>query len=930
MELKEFTRFGFFRAGHRLQLKNLLSSLEERNLSFNQLGVYSLIAQSLWELGPIDYLKPLLSKKYPDSHADFSNQEYAENLAQVLFNFASLIEKKWNDHLILLNLITILNRAISMLSWNEPLLNRMVDCLRKCRRIGCEWQAEIEKLIEKSRADLKDTELENLKAKLLEICCFTILTYNVEKANAHLVMSSNEDVIVWLSSMSKITSFNSLFGAISSENNFLVNLIRRTEICMLHVEDEYYRVVEVNKKIPLLEYIKKIWAESSKGKFGPFNSYDKHWHQVEFEVEFEKINLFLRISGEFLVDGLPVGRLPKQILQHDLYASYFGGFNFKVHPSILGKGVFVTSDESKSSFTFVLIEQDLLIYESRRRDVDCDEKLLLIPKNVFTKDFPHFFVNDFSHWLNQTKMTIEFRPSSYHQKNYAETNFVFDLVSMKLCDQSDGKHLVDMSSETFKEINKKITSRLELEKYVHIFLSSNRTVSIELKRLGLNFELDMSKNQVLSKEYSGMIVSPTQELNTLIGLNKGLVLCKKNSTKYNKKNQFIVPHGKIEYNQKLNRMDINLEKVSEPTFFSYEIDNRLKRLKAGESLSAWLYLACLHGYTAQILPDPFTSLTGTEMALEILESGYCWSCKSLSEIETSILNKISGLSPQRAFYPKHERVMQSVDWPIGVPSLAAHEAFAFIAEKIQQDSKRISFAYGETHPKMMKAERKDTFLKSRAYNRNKNSLTVSCLLDSNFESCIPVGEDKEFNYVFNLGSGKIKNMRIVSSDNYLDYLNKSDFRLDLVKFICNECSLKGFSDVDFFEYSIGDLITVSKDLKNNWIDLYNFSKNAKAKKEKDHLKFILAILCYKGVDIRDLLIFRLISDNFQLFLDLNPPKYSEYQRLGDFKYDKTIINNILNQKFISFESFAAKENWDIKRDYYTYQTKYISIKNAQI
>jgi hypothetical protein len=367
MELKEFTRFGFFRAGHRLQLKNLLSSLEERNLSFNQLGVYSLIAQSLWELGPIDNLKPLLSKKYPDSHADFSNHEYAHNLAQVLSNFASLIEKKWNDHLILLNLVTILNRAISMLS-DDRLLNRMVDCLRKCRRIGCEWQAEIEKLIEKSRDDLKDTELDNLKAKLLEICCFTVLTYNVDKANAHLVMSSSEDVIVWLSSMSKITSFSSLFGAISPQNNFLANLIRRTEICMLHVEDEYSRVVEVNEKNPLLSYIKKICAESSKGKFGPFNSYDKHWHQVEFEVEFEKkkINLFVGISGEFLVDGLPVGRLPKQILQHDLYASYFGGFSFKVHPSIQGKGVFVTSDESKSSFTFVLIEQELLIYESRR------------------------------------------------------------------------------------------------------------------------------------------------------------------------------------------------------------------------------------------------------------------------------------------------------------------------------------------------------------------------------------------------------------------------------------------------------------------------------------------------------------------------------------------------------------------------------------
>ena len=45
-----------------------------------------------------------------------------------------------------------------------------------------------------------------------------------------------------------------------------------------------------------------------------------------------------------------------------------------------------------------------------------------------------------------------------------------------------------------------------------------------------------------------------------------------------------------------------------PAVFSYIIDENLKRIKAEDSNTASLYLALLHGCTANVIPDPFTGL----------------------------------------------------------------------------------------------------------------------------------------------------------------------------------------------------------------------------------------------------------------------------------------------------------------------------------
>jgi hypothetical protein len=246
-----------------------------------------------------------------------------------------------------------------------------------------------------------------------------------------------------------------------------------------------------------------------------------------------------------------------------------------------------------------------------------------------------------------------------------------------------------------------------------------------------------------------MIVSDDQlAWNTLIGLKKGILLieAKYKSEEYCQK-RLIIPHGKVfrvgdGNGNGLTNVDIEYNSELHPKYFSYKFDDDLKRLKADNSITSWLYLALLHASTSQILADPYLGLTGTEMALELLQSANCWSCRPLPVESKKILEQISNLSPKRYYYPNHMKLMQMTKWPNALQSTCAHEAFSLLTKKILLDSQRLKFAFdliedfenkfeesiNEAVPKIVYNE----ILKKRSYHRAAKYYTENQRVDELF------------------------------------------------------------------------------------------------------------------------------------------------------------------------------------------------------
>lgn len=83
-------------------------------------------------------------------------------------------------------------------------------------------------------------------------------------------------------------------------------------------------------------------------------------------------------------------------------------------------------------------------------------------------------------------------------------------------------------------------------------------------------------------------------------------------------------HGSItlDSDKKVN-INISDEGLRYPPYFKYYIRDVLKDIHGSKERNSWIFLALLHLYTSDIIPDPFTKRTGLSRCIEILRSDRC-------------------------------------------------------------------------------------------------------------------------------------------------------------------------------------------------------------------------------------------------------------------------------------------------------------------
>ena len=357
------------------------------------------------------------------------------------------------------------------------------------------------------------------------------------------------------------------------------------------------------------------------------------WFETSFSKNDDRDNqLVLKISiiGQFLVNNKQIGQVPDTILQNEIYKNFFDEIKFDVMPSS-SINSYVTDKKKieklnqSISYEFFQLPNDNMIIIERKEKLDLSsqiEEYFMIPNFIMKDYLPNGLCCDYSHWFNLSTNKIEFRAKKYSDLNYHEKIYLeFDLETSILSENTQKHIFISINSETFSEINEKIANRLEDRQHVYLFTEkkcneSEKVIIIELPRIGLSFEIDLNTKSVNSNEYKGMKVMNIQNITDYFPcLQKGLIICNDSDycDDYSKK-LLLVPNGNIIINidehfdnfniQSYHQItDINLDNINEKQtkYFCYEIDNRLKRLVAEESLTAWLYLACLFGYSSHLI-----------------------------------------------------------------------------------------------------------------------------------------------------------------------------------------------------------------------------------------------------------------------------------------------------------------------------------------
>jgi hypothetical protein len=948
LNLAEFNAFGTLRAGQRIQIRNLVRVLEMRTLSLSQPSVVNLISQALWETGP-----PNETVWFRDTQLDFRDEAFARYTLGRLHFLTGNVGDNWKDHLALLSIVTVGARVLAMseAAWEIAAM----DVLLKCREIAEKWLKQIEEALGGMMAS-PIHEIQRMRSKLVDVAAIAALTLDVDVRHLEsLAMKSNEDVIYWLRALARIYD-NVLLNSESAVTRFQRNLLRRVQLTALRLEKALQRHLKQHGDC-LDGFVRCHWADATQGHTElPWTHYDspgEHWWTTTFKHDsFDGHKSTLHVDtlrGSFLVNGLPVGRLPCAITSHEDYARVFGCHVFEVQPAAASAGTFVSVYKLKDSvFTFDLKPGNRLVVKDRRHDNDEYE---LFPSRFFGGDLPSLLIQNYSHWIivpktkrgsSEQPSRILFRPVKFDGDHFADDVVPFEINARSVQDTQRDRKLVDICSTSFTEVYDGVLHRLELPSYVHVFVNSNSgDVHAELPRMGLSFHI---KEGVLwSREQPGFKVSENQSLGTLIGLRQGVLLIEQDSKVPGKdiiplKRSLVMPHTmalsiKMEMRPKFGQrhpvVQIQDFQFSPPSFFVYDMDDRLHCLQAPASQAAWLYLALLHALTAHPLPDPFTGLTGAESAMRLLQSPRCWSCKPYDHISLSILQNIEKLAPRREWYPKHLQCMQTVSWPEGLFPSTALDAFRIIVEKLIEGSKQLSVLFpGSGESKLPAIPTESSNLRWKSYWRSRSFHGQETLMSSKFEGVPP---DLCFT-TMNLSEEEAKNlkeeykaMRALAEVGFQWRSARCEpwpmmctFGVELSSSLLNRESLSGATRKEFLtgqstvsawrKLAVKD--EVGKDFADNWINLYNLARQVRMPDRRQEFTFLLSLLAFRDVNYQLLFLLLFVAVHANDFKGIDPPESESYELTNQVDLDLTMVKAEIKRHTVPFDDW--KQSYDAK------------------
>ncbi|KAJ3037549.1 hypothetical protein HDV00_001594 [Rhizophlyctis rosea] len=875
--LAEYLSFGYLRAGHRLQLRNICKVYMTQSLSLKEQAVVALIQQALWQCGPPG--SRIGRKLLRDAHQDLGEGPFVETLTAALGETLMGCMDNWQEPNVLLGIIDVTLRLLSFaVDHDAP-----ATLLAACRLVAWGWVEKIEGVIANA-ADSVSEGTRHLRQKLVEVAVCGALTFNVDTEDVGLVLGSPSSVSNWL----KFTQI--------IHDNLLLNEARASHLpaSLRHELRRVRRVgwalsptlMETLKDRPsdLDDFVHRVCGNLGKlniAQWAHLHGKQNQWFRAAYTMDDDDggmihINVW---SGEFLVNGQPMGRLPEDIVKHGDFVRIFGSNVIDVRPSLYAQGAFTTIHSFRGlRYTFRKEGPKLII--TARREVDSQDWTYLSYRHLIG-DLPPQLTNNNSHWLKMRKGNgaeiLEFYSVSFMDNDFLVIpTYQMPMTDRTLSEVSSGRIFVDYSSKSFQTIFRGGINRLEDELWVHVLRDpTTNGLVIELPRLGLQFEHERGK--LWSREWPGWYVDDQQQYGTHIGLDKGLVIkleCEETISR-----KLLAPHGEVEVSSAKGHHEstIQLTSLHDPPCFIYDIDIPGGRLRAEESHEAWLYLALLHAHTSYFLPDPFTGLTGFEMAFKLLQSPTCRRQRPLSASGERILESIRRLSPDRRFYPMHLKKMQDVTWPKAITSIAAADGYTLLVDRIRETSEKLRFG------NMSSAGRVD---------HGQRELSLKA----------------HWRYIGLFGTEHYPITRNVSARVRGD--GETLQSAMLIGDVCNSWTSGKFRDVSLAVFmmqggkelvrmaSLTDFdprVTKRIDFRATWFEIYEAARNVSCNEDKCQVTILLSLVAFvRGKEvIKELLGLHAIAVNSASFDWPPPPNTTHWKELPACHYETRSIREAL-------------------------------------
>ncbi|CAE6446943.1 unnamed protein product [Rhizoctonia solani] len=673
LSLHEHIAFGTLRSGPRLQWMNIVRGLDEDLLSFISDEVWLLHTQAAWQIGKLS------DDGSREWHEDLGHSEFGFLLVSQCMRVLGRVKANWLQAKSVLTIVTLVNRLIAS-SPSIEVVQVACEFLQEARTVALKWLDEL--LVKLKDATLEEDVID-YQYRVCEMAAICRGTYNIEPSHMSLLLSEPSNYAALIKA--SICLYDNQPPNLKDAPKSLQIVLCRDRRFAHQITQ--YMLASINKGDDiLLNPLSKIWPGYRSGPLGwqiyspPNGRWIKTVTAACDETRAQEVHLNL-ITGQLLIDGKPLGRLPRKYVEHPTYIRLFGQKILDVVPAKSAGMEFATRGLVHGhEVSFALEEDGQLIIQAGKDNILYE----LIPHVKLSKDFSFFFSEDYHHWADIKHKTVEFRPvSSPWSANSHRWLLRFDNSRTTLEHSVDGSFVVDTHSALFQSVARWLVP-LESDRYLHVSRSVEGLVEVDLPRMKLSFFIN-EDGEVEARNFRNQVLDENQSAGTFFGLKNQLVLRAKDTLAQSlpRSRSILIPDGAVVFTTQDHHVSVSIQFDSRRSVdvHRYMVDEDLGYLATDAGLDSRLFKIYLHALTNHCLPDPLTGRTGTEEALHELSQASTSSFEQLNLKQVKLLTAIGQLSPKRQYYPLHLQCMETTRW-VDLPSLSQHVAFSFAATQV--------------------------------------------------------------------------------------------------------------------------------------------------------------------------------------------------------------------------------------------------------
>lgn len=677
MTIEEFKELGTLPLGHSIQWANILLQLAMPSIDFKKAETTSFLLQCAYQAGArLEETPPSrcssndLTNILRSSHDFFNSKGNFFSLLENLKEALRRVKSNWESSQAVLVFAAIAARALSLNSFTG-VQKTCLEILSSARSIAMGWVATLR---EKAFAAVDHNDKSVFTAKSVELALICTSTFDLSDRHLKIVLAQRNNASMLVQASIVVQEGEHTLASNQEPLHSILAMRHRRLLCRA------YKII-VRHPTELDDAIRNAWSAYIRGStWQTASETADHWMTTDTLATAHTASMTVHynlLSGELLVNGLPLGQPPDKYRTHPQYTTLFGKAVVEIMPSSTPGFQFSTKRKFGGySVQLGMSGDDLFV-----RATNGSTTYETIPNTLFRDAYPTSFVKEYVHWLNLATGMVQFRPVNDPWASRSATAWTLSRYNMQWRLSKSLSCILPISSLTSKIVSR-VLGPLADETQIHSVLQPSlhtKTLLVSIPKLHLSFNLSEGSDSLESNEYRSMVVDADQSLGTLVGLRSKLLL--KHSTTDDR--MVLVPESEeVKYRRENDHISVYASKSSIIKVHELRVDPQLGRLLDNGELGCKLFLVYLHALTSFCLPDPLTHKTGTEQALTILKSAAVHSFDQLSQEQVERLVKIANLSPGRSCYPPHLRVMQTVHWDNNISFLSQHGHFFTEVKKL--------------------------------------------------------------------------------------------------------------------------------------------------------------------------------------------------------------------------------------------------------